>query len=85
MKEIVKDLRSKKDFASKNSGGTILKADSGIKNASSILSKSKDDYLLVSNCNSHERELLIHLSEEVSIETILADNHEDFSSSFNEI
>ena len=51
VKDTVKSLKSKKDFASKNSGGTILKADSGIKNASSILSKSNDDYLLVSNCN----------------------------------
>lgn len=45
--DIVKNLKAKKDFASKNSGGTILKADKGIQNASSILSKSNDDYLLV--------------------------------------
>lgn len=83
--ELVKSLKTKKDFASKNSGATILKSESGIKNANSILSKSNDDYMLVTNCNSSKKEFVIHLSEEVTIDTIYADNYEDFSASFQQI
>lgn len=87
MKTIVTSLRSRKDFASKNSGATILKSSSGIKNAANILSKSNDEYLLMPECNEkvEKQELIIHLSEEVSVEYILADNHEDFSANLKEI
>lgn len=85
MHNIVKNLRNTKDFASKNSGATILVSSKGIKNANSILSKSNDEYLLMPNCNvqSESEELIISLSEEVSVEYILADNHEDFSANLH--
>lgn len=85
IQELIKSLKTKKDFASKNSGATILKSDSGILNANSVLSKSNDDYMLVTNCNSQKKEFVIHLSEEVTIDTIIADNFEDFSASFKQI
>ena len=85
MEAVVKSLRTRNDFASKNKGATILKSDKAITNANSILAKSNDEYLLVPECNDEYKELIIHLSEEVSVEHILADNHEDFSASFSEI
>jgi len=51
MKSIVTNLRTRKDFASKNSGATILKSSKGIKNAAHILSKSNDEYLLMPVCS----------------------------------
>lgn len=83
--ETVKNLRSTKDFASKNSGATILKSSKGISKASNILSKSNDEYLLVADCDPSTEELVIHLSEEVSVDHILADNYEDFSANFDHI
>jgi len=79
--EAVKELQTRKDFASRNSGATILKSDSGIRNAASILGKSNDEYLMIPNCGKEvpEHELIIHLAEDVAVEQILADNHEDFS------
>lgn len=85
MQEKAKSLRSRRDFASKNSGAIVLRSDPGVKNANSILSRSNDDYLLVPGCDENSKEVIIHLSEEVGVEEILADNHEDFSASFDEI
>lgn len=85
MKKLVKSLRSRRDFANKNGGAIVLSYDKGIKNANSILSKSNEDYLLVPECDDKYKEVVIHLSEDVGVEEILADNHEDFSASFNEI
>ena len=64
-----------------------MKNDKSIKNANSILSKSNDDYLMIPHCNSQmpQHELIIHLSEEVAVEQILADNHEDFSANLDQI
>ena len=80
-KKIIQNLKTHKDFASSKSGATILQYGKGIANANSILSKSNDEYLMISKCNSEmpEHNLIIHLSEEVTVEHILADNHEDFS------
>ena len=55
-------------------------------NAKSILSKSSDDYLIMENCNSEvNNSLVIHLSEDVTVDSILASNHEDFSVNLKEI
>ena len=51
---VIKSLRSRKDFASKNSGATILLSSKGIQNAASILSKSNDEYLLMPHCNGDQ-------------------------------
>ena len=62
-----------------------MTSDKTIINAKSILSKSNDEYLLVPNCDAQVNELIINLSEEVSVEHIVSDNREDFSASFDEI
>ena len=86
-KKFIQDLKTHKDFASNKSGATILINDKSIKNANSILSKSNDEYLMIPKCNSEmpEHSLIIHLSEEVTVEHILADNHEEFSANLEQI
>lgn len=52
-----------------------------MKNANSILSKSMDDYLILEWCNQNaSNSLVIHLSEDVTVDSITVSNHEDFSS-----
>jgi hypothetical protein len=81
----IKSLKIRKNFASAASGATILETN-GVINAKSILSKSNDDYSIMENCNSEvNNSLVIHLSEDVTVDSILASNHEDFSVNLQEI
>jgi hypothetical protein len=55
-------------------------------NAKSILSRSNDDYLIMKQCDEHAKNsLVIHLSEDVTVDSILASNHEEFSVNLQEI
>ena len=75
----------RKNFASKESGATII-ASEHVKNPKNILSKSSDDYTILRQCNSEIRPfLIINLSEEVLIDSILTSNKEDFSANLAEI
>ena len=81
----IKLLSKRKNFASAASGATILDAQ-GVFNAKSILSKSNDEYSIMEQCNSLvNNSLVIHLSEDVTVDSILASNHEDFSVNLQEI
>jgi hypothetical protein len=67
------------------SGATILDQQ-GVINAKSILSKSNEDYLILKQCDEHaNNSLVIHLSEDVTVDSILASNHEEFSVNLQEI
>ena len=64
----------------------MLKATSGIVNKGAILVSSADQYLIMDECNSkHTETLIINLSDDVQIDTILVSNTEDFSSQLGEI
>ena len=79
------NLKKRKNFASRDSGATILDSQ-GVINAKSILSKTNDEYLIMQQCNSRvNNSLVIHLSEDVTVDSILASNHEDFSVNLKEI
>ena len=81
----ISDLKKRKNFASKDSGATII-ASEHVKNPKNILSKSSDDYTILKKCNSEIRPyLIINLSEEVLIDSILTTNQEDFSANLAEI
>jgi len=59
----------------------VLYASAGIFNKGAILSSKSDAYLTMSECNSqHTETLVINLSDDVQIDTILVNNKEDFSS-----
>lgn len=78
-------LKKRKNFASKDSGATIVES-KGVLNGKSILSKSKEEYLIMPICNnSTNNSLIIHLSEDVSVDSILVSSHEDFSANLQVI
>jgi hypothetical protein len=68
-----------------DSGATVIDS-SGCSNGKSILSKSNDEYLIISKCNQNSKSsLIIHLSEDVTVDAILVQNREDFSANLAEI
>ncbi|CDW90423.1 UNKNOWN [Stylonychia lemnae] len=86
IKKNLKELQKGKNYASKDSGATILTSSSGVKNPKSVLSGSKEEYLILPSCkNDIEYSLVINLSEDVAVENIVISNHEEFSDSLNEI
>ncbi len=57
-----------------------------MKNPKSILSSSPEEYLILPSCNAEqEYSLIINLSEDVAVDTIVISNHEEFSDSLREI
>ena len=81
----IKLLKQRKNYAQREHGATILD-EKGTKNSKSILSKSRDEYLIMDHCNSEvNNSLVIHLSEDVTVDSILTSNHEDFSVNLAEI
>jgi hypothetical protein len=85
-RKISKELLSRKNFASKDSGATILWKSEGLKNPKAILSNNKDEYLILPMCkSSQEYSLIINLSEDVAVDAIVTSNHEDFSDTLSEI
>ena len=80
LKSKPKQIITRKNFASRESGATIAMKYKGVYNPKAILSNSKEEYLILPSCKeSEEYELVINLSEDVAIDTILISNHEDFS------
>ena len=79
-------LKQRKNFASSSSGANVLTSSKGIYNSKAVLSSNTESYLTVSECNSRRMEkLVINLSDDVLIDTILVSNHEDFSSPLGHI
>jgi hypothetical protein len=84
--KLMKELSHRKNYASKDSGATILHKSSGVKNPKSILSGNRDEYLILPSCKKDEvYTLIINLSEDVAIDNIVISNHEEFSDNLEEI
>ena len=84
--QVKKDLKNRKNFAGSNNGASVLSASRGIKAKSAILSNSEEQYLILPECNNKRKnELIVSLSDDVSIDTILVSSQEDFSASLAEI
>jgi hypothetical protein len=76
----------KKNFASKDSGATIIQSSKGVKSRKAILSSSKEEYLILPSCKDDEEySLTINLSEDVAVSAVVVSNHEEFSDSLLEI
>ena len=79
-------MKNRKNYASKDSGATILWKSDGIQNPKAILSANKEEYLILPKClHDYQYSLIINLSEDVAIDTIVIGNHEDFSDPLSEI
>ena len=64
-------LRSRKNFASSDSGATIV-AKKHVTNSKSILEESSDTYLIMPDCNGQiVNSITIHLCEDVTVDSIV--------------
>jgi hypothetical protein len=66
-------------YASFDAGATILKTHSGAKNSKAVLIENKDSYML-SECATENKFLIVELSEDIWIDTVVLANYEFFSS-----
>ncbi|PQE11943.1 Sad1 UNC domain protein [Rutstroemia sp. NJR-2017a BVV2] len=74
-----KTCKERFSYASFDAGATILKTHSGAKNAKAILIENKDSYML-SECRTENKFVIIELSEDIWIDTLVLANYEFFSS-----
>jgi hypothetical protein len=66
-------------YASFDAGATILKTHPGAKNSKAVLIENKDSYML-SECATENKFLIVELSEDIWIDTVVLANYEFFSS-----
>ena len=84
--EAVNKLKYRKNFASSSSGASVLRATPDIVSKSAILSSDDEKYLILRDCDaSNPEEMVINLSDDVQIDSILVTNQEDFSDTLAQI
>ena len=81
----MKSLKSRKNYASSESGATIV-AKSQVTNSKAILKETSESYLIMPECNGDTlNSITIHLSEDVTVDSIILSHYEDFSSNLKQI
>ncbi|KAF4450602.1 putative protein SLP1 [Fusarium austroafricanum] len=78
-KDAGKTCKERFSYSSFDAGATILKTSSGARNAKAILVENKDSYLLF-ECRAKEKWVIVELSDDVLIDTVVLANFEFFSS-----
>ncbi|RDW70209.1 hypothetical protein BP5796_08606 [Coleophoma crateriformis] len=78
-KDAGKTCKERFSYASFDAGATVLKTHSGAKNSKAVLIENKDSYML-SECAAENKFLIIELSEDIWIDTLVLANYEFFSS-----
>ncbi|KAG9231637.1 UNC-like C-terminal-domain-containing protein [Amylocarpus encephaloides] len=78
-KDAGKTCKERFSYASFDAGATVLKTHQGAKNSKSILIENKDSYML-SVCSKDNKFVIIELSEDIWIDTVVLANYEFFSS-----
>ncbi|KAH9221873.1 UNC-like C-terminal-domain-containing protein [Leptodontidium sp. 2 PMI_412] len=78
-KDAGKTCKERFNYASFDAGATILKTHHGAKNNKAILIENKDSYML-SECTAENKFVIIELSEDIWIDTVVLANYEFFSS-----
>ncbi|KAH6684204.1 UNC-like C-terminal-domain-containing protein [Halenospora varia] len=78
-KDAGKTCKERFSYASFDAGATILKTHSGAKNSKAVLIENKDSYML-SECSAQNKFIIIELSEDIWIDTVVLANYEFFSS-----
>ncbi|PSR94600.1 UNC-like C-terminal-domain-containing protein [Coniella lustricola] len=66
-------------FSSFDVGATVLKTSPGAKNAKAILVENKDSYMLF-KCSQENKFVIVELSEDILVDTVVLANFEFFSS-----
>ncbi|KAH7393537.1 UNC-like C-terminal-domain-containing protein [Cadophora sp. MPI-SDFR-AT-0126] len=78
-KDAGKTCKERANYASFDAGATILKTHHGAKNNKAVLIENKDSYML-SECTIENKFVIIELSEDIWIDTVVLANYEFFSS-----
>ncbi|KAI9049333.1 hypothetical protein LZ554_007177 [Drepanopeziza brunnea f. sp. 'monogermtubi'] len=78
-KDAGKTCKERFSYASFDAGATILKTHPGAKNSKAVLIENKDSYML-SECKAENKFIIIELSEDIWIDTVVLANYEFFSS-----
>ncbi|KAL1896455.1 hypothetical protein Cpir12675_002792 [Ceratocystis pirilliformis] len=78
-KDAGKTCKERFSYASFDSGATVLKTTPGAKNAKAILRENKDSYLLL-ECAIKNKFVIIELSDDILVDTVVIANFEFFSS-----
>jgi hypothetical protein len=78
-KDAGKTCKERFSYASFDAGATILKTSRGAKNAKAILVENKDSYMLL-ECAAESKYVILELSDDILIDTIVLANFEFFSS-----
>ncbi|KAG6017193.1 hypothetical protein E4U54_008068 [Claviceps lovelessii] len=78
-KDAGKTCKERFSYSSFDAGATILKTSPGAKNAKAILVENKDTYMLL-ECDTNPKYVIIELSDDISVDTVVLANFEFFSS-----
>ncbi|KAJ4317710.1 hypothetical protein N0V84_007229 [Fusarium piperis] len=74
-----KTCKERFSYSSFDAGATVLKSSPGAKNAKAILVENKDSYMLL-ECSAPRKFVIVELSDDVLIDTVVIANFEFFSS-----
>ncbi|KAF7561867.1 hypothetical protein G7046_g2246 [Stylonectria norvegica] len=78
-KDAGKTCKERFSYSSFDAGATVLKTSPGAKNAKAILVENKDSYMLL-ECSAKSKFVIVELSDDVLIDTLVLANFEFFSS-----
>lgn len=78
-KDAGKTCKERFSYSSFDAGATILKTSPGAKNARAILVENKDTYMLL-ECDASAKYVIVELSDDISVDTVVLANFEFFSS-----
>ncbi|KAF4976457.1 hypothetical protein FZEAL_6895 [Fusarium zealandicum] len=78
-KDAGKTCKERFSYSSFDAGATVLKTSPGAKNAKAILVENKDSYMLL-ECSAARKFVIVELSDDVLIDTVVLANFEFFSS-----
>lgn len=78
-KDAGKTCKERFSYSSFDGGATVLKTSPGVKNAKAILVENKDSYMLFT-CSQENKFVVVELSEDILVDTIVLANFEFFSS-----
>lgn len=78
-KDAGKTCKERFSYSSFDGGATVLKTSPGTKNAKAILVENKDSYMLFT-CSHENKFVIVELSEDILVDTVVLANFEFFSS-----
>lgn len=78
-KDAGKTCKERFSYSSFDAGATVLKTNSGAKNAKAILVENKDSYMLL-ECRNKNKFVIVELSDDILVDTVVLANFEFFSS-----